>query len=92
MCANDGSIIRAIMTMPMNDAVASGQVSASIRIHIIDIVQPPGIGIPCIADILPHQRIVNAALAAKSNAQTPTKARSEARSEATALFIGSEGD
>jgi hypothetical protein len=48
------------------------------RIHAIDIVQPPGIGIPPIADMDAQQSIVIAALAAKSSAETPKKARSEA--------------
>src|ERR1700720_4765354 len=60
--------------MPRNDAVALGHVCPGIRIHAIDIVQPPGIGISPIADIDAHQRIVTAALAAKSNAETPRKA------------------
>ena len=53
-----------------------------IRIHAIDIVQPPGIGIPPIADMDAHQTIVTAALAAKSSAETPRKARWDARSGA----------
>jgi hypothetical protein len=46
-------------------------------IHAIDIVQPPGIGIP-IADMDAHQTIVSAALPAKSSAETARKARWEA--------------
>src|SRR5688572_29391972 len=46
-------------------------------IHAIDIVQPPGIGIPRIADIDPHQTIVTAVLAAKKSDETPKKIRSE---------------
>jgi hypothetical protein len=42
-----------------------------IGIHAIDIVQPPGIGIPPIADMDAHRTIVTAALAAKSSAETP---------------------
>jgi hypothetical protein len=67
--------------MPMNDAAASGHACPGIRIHTIDIVQPPAIGIPLIADMDAHHTIVNAALVAKSNAETPTKARCEVRSE-----------
>src|SRR5260221_1714290 len=67
--------------MPRNDAAAPGHVCPGIRIHAIDIVQPPGIGIPPIADMDAHQTIVTAALAAKSSAETPKKARWEARSE-----------
>src|SRR6266851_1781774 len=80
----DGSIIATIITthMPMNDAAASGHVCPGIRIHIIDIVQPPGIRIPRIADMDAHQTIVSAALVAKSDAEMPTKARWEVRSEA----------
>ena len=64
--------------MPRNDAAAPGHVCPGIRIHVIDIVQPPGIGIPLIADIDTLQTIVIAALAAKSNADTPKKVRWEA--------------
>jgi len=68
--------------MPRNDAAALVHVCPGIRIHVIDIVQPPGIGISPIADMDSHQTIVTAALAAKSNAETPMKARLEVRSEA----------
>jgi hypothetical protein len=64
--------------MPRNDAAAPVHVCPGIRIHVIDIVQPPGIGIPLIADIDTLQTIVIAALAAKSNADTPKKVRWEA--------------
>src|SRR5271166_3628581 len=67
--------------MPRNDAAAPGHVCPGIRIHAIDIVQPPGIGISPIADMDAHQTIVTAALAAKSSAETPKKARWEARSD-----------
>jgi hypothetical protein len=50
------------------------------RIHAIDIVQLPGIGMPPIADMDPHQTTVTAALAAKRSAETPTNACREARS------------
>src|SRR3989454_9888214 len=80
----DGSIIATIITthMPRNDAAAPGRVCPGIRIQAIDIVQPPGISISPIADMDAHQTIVTAALAAKSSAETPKKARWEARSEA----------
>jgi hypothetical protein len=67
--------------MPMNDAAAPGHVCPGIRIHAIDMVQPPGIGIPPIADMEAHQPIVTAVLAAKSSAETPKKAPGEARSD-----------
>jgi hypothetical protein len=84
MGTKDGSIIATIITthMPTKDAVAPDHVCPGIRIHIIDIVQPPGIGIPRIADMDAHQTIVSAALVAKSDAEMPTKARWEVRSEA----------
>ena len=76
-------LIATIITthMPRNDAAAPGQVCPGIRIHAIDIVQPPGIGISPIADMDAHQTIVTAALAAKSSAETPRNACWEARSE-----------
>jgi hypothetical protein len=67
--------------MPRNDAAALSHVCSGILIHAIDIVQSPGIGISPIADMDAHQTIVPAALAAKSSAETPRKARWEARSE-----------
>src|ERR1700730_10065838 len=67
--------------MPRNDAAAPGHVCPGIRIHVITIVQPPGTGISPIADMDAHQTIVSAALPAKSSAETPKKALSEARSE-----------
>src|SRR5687768_11144796 len=72
MGTRDGSIIATIITthMARNDAAAPGHVCSGIRIHAIDIVQPPGIGMP-IADMEVHQTIVTAALAAKSAAETP---------------------
>src|SRR5687768_18518239 len=60
--------------MPRNDAAAPGHVCPGIRIQAIDIVQPPGIGIPPIADMDAHQTLVTAALAAKSSADTPKNA------------------
>ena len=68
-----GSIIAAIITthMARNDAAAPGHVWPGIRIHVIDIVQPPGIGMPPIADMVAHHAYVTAALATKSTAQTP---------------------
>jgi hypothetical protein len=74
MGTRDGSIIATIITIyiPMNDAAAPGQVCPGIRIHAIDIVQSPGIGIPPIADIDAHQTVVSAALTTNNSAETPT--------------------
>ena len=55
--------------MPRNDAAAPGHVWPGIRIHVIDIVQPPGIGMPPIADIEAHQAVVSAALATPNHEQ-----------------------
>jgi hypothetical protein len=60
--------------MPRNDAAAASHVCPGIRIHAIDIIQPPGIGISPMADMDAHQTIVTAALAAKSSAETPKNA------------------
>jgi hypothetical protein len=59
--------------MLMNVAATPGHVCPGIRIHVIDIVQPPGISMPPIADMDADHIVVNVALAAKSNAETPTK-------------------
>src|SRR5262245_49945013 len=64
--------------MPRNDAAATGHVCPGIRIHAIDIVQPPGIGISPMSDMDPHQAMVTAALATKSSAETPTNATTSA--------------
>jgi len=68
MGTSDGSIIATIITshIPMNDAAAPTQLCPGIRIHAIDIVQPPGIGIPSAME--PHQTIVPAALATNRRA------------------------
>src|SRR5215469_2074173 len=65
----------------MNDAAAPSQVCPGIRIHAIDIVQPPGIGMPFIADMEAHQTMVTTALAAKTRAERPKNARSEDHSD-----------
>ena len=69
MGTKEGSIIATVIKthMPRSDAAAPDHVCPGIRIHAIDIVQPPGIGISPIADMDAHQTIVPAALAAKSS-------------------------
>jgi hypothetical protein len=48
--------------MPRNAAAADDHVCPGIRIHAIDIVQPPGIGMPPIDDMDADHSIVIAAL------------------------------
>lgn len=67
--------------MPRKEAAAPGHVCPGIRIHAIDIVHPPGIGIPPMADMDAHPSTVTAALAAKISAEMPTNDRREARSQ-----------
>src|SRR5215472_6621999 len=64
--------------MPRNASALPGQVWPGMRIHVIDIDQPPGIGMSRIADIELHQATVSAALAANSRAAIPMKDRCEA--------------
>ena len=62
-----------------------GQLWPGIRIHVIDIVQPPGIGMPPIPDIDAHQPIVNAALVTQvtsRNTDKPGNIRRDASSKA----------
>jgi hypothetical protein len=59
----------------MNVAAAPAHVCPGIRIHAIDIVQPPGIGMSPMSDIDAHQTIVPAVLTTKTSAATPRKAR-----------------
>jgi hypothetical protein len=65
--------------MPRNDIAAPGHVCPHIRIHIVDIIQPPGMGISPIADMDTAPAIVTAALTANSSAETPMNARLDAR-------------
>ncbi|HEV2479677.1 MAG TPA: hypothetical protein VGS79_08425 [Puia sp.] len=69
----DGIIIAIIITthIPRNDNAEPGQSCPGI--HVIDIVQPPGIGMPPILDMDAPQTIVIAVLATKSSADTPKK-------------------
>jgi hypothetical protein len=68
--------------------VALAHVCPGIRIQAIDIVQPPGIGIPSIADMDSHHTMVAAAHGAKSNAEMPKKARWAGCSEAARMRVG----
>jgi hypothetical protein len=61
--------------MPRNAVAIAGRVWPGMRIHIIDMFQPPGIGMSGIADIELHEVIVDAVLAANRAAEVPTKAR-----------------
>jgi hypothetical protein len=63
METRDGSIMATIITthMPPNDAAAPGHVWPGIRIHAIDTVHPPGMGIPPTAAIDVHQTIAGRA-------------------------------
>jgi hypothetical protein len=62
MDTRDGIIITT--HIPRNDNAAPDQSCPGI--HIIDIVQPPGIGMPPMVDMETPQMIVTAVLAAKS--------------------------
>jgi hypothetical protein len=83
MGTRDGSIIATIIMahMPRKDTAAPLHVWPGIRIHAIDRVQPPGIGISLIADMDAHEWIVTAVLATKSSAEMPKKACWEARAD-----------
>jgi len=67
--------------MPRNEVAALQHLCPGVRIHAIDIVQPPGIGIAPIADMDAHQAIVAAALAADSSAEAAKKARCDTRAD-----------
>jgi hypothetical protein len=67
--------------MPKNEDVTPAHVCPGMRIQVIDIVQPPGIGIPPVADMDFDQRTVTAVLTMKSNTMTPMNVRPESRSE-----------
>jgi hypothetical protein len=63
--------------MAMNDAAAPPHVWPGMRIHIIDIVQPPGIGVASMVDMDVLPAIVSAAVMAKSAAEVAKKQRSD---------------
>ncbi|MEO7790886.1 MAG: hypothetical protein ABIX28_15085 [Vicinamibacterales bacterium] len=69
---SDGSIIAIIITVhiPMNETAADIPLCPGIRIHAIDMVQPPGIGMPPPAGIEADQATVSAVLAMNSSAAT----------------------
>jgi hypothetical protein len=70
MGTNDGSIIATIITVHMhrNAAAAPGHDWPGIRIHAIDIVQPPGMGMSSAGDMPTHHATVAALLARNSDA------------------------
>src|ERR1700722_12782959 len=76
----DGIIIATIIGahIPTNETIAARQDCPGIRIHAIDIVQPPCIRISPIADMEFQQSTVTIALTAKSSAETPIMLRWEA--------------
>jgi hypothetical protein len=73
MGTRHGIIIANIMTshIARKDTVALNNDCPYMGIHVIDILQPPGIGISSIADMDLHHTIVTTALAVKSNAMIP---------------------
>ena len=91
MGTSDGSIIATIIRshIPRNEAAAPGHVWPGIRIHTIDIVQLPGIGIPPMADMDWHDTIVTAAVATNSPALTPRNAEpcDVCRRSANVVFV-----
>ena len=93
MGVKEGNIIAAIITahMPRNDADVCSHVCPGMRIHAIDSVHPPGIGISLIADMDAHQTIVTAALTKKSSAEiqknSPCGERLEAAQHAGSLVM-----
>src|SRR5688572_3497589 len=62
--------------MPRNEAVAASHVWPGMRIHDIDMVQPPGISIPGMSVMDAHQAMVIAALPTNNSAATLRSARS----------------
>jgi hypothetical protein len=63
--------------------VAPAHVCPGIRIHAIDIVHPPDIGISPVADIALHQAVVTAAQTTNAIAKSKMKVRRDAFSETT---------
>jgi hypothetical protein len=57
--------------MPTNRAATPGHVRPHMGIHIVDMGQPPGMGMSSMVDMDPHATTVAAVQTANSNAQTP---------------------
>jgi hypothetical protein len=89
MGTRDGSIIATIITdhIVRNDSPARSELCPGI--HVIDMVQPPGISMPPIADMDLHHKIVVVVLAAKSSAETPKNVCCEVRSHV--IIVSSPG-
>jgi hypothetical protein len=56
--------------MPTNDAATPGHVCPHMGVHIVDMLQPPGMGISPIADMDAQAAMAAVALTANSNPQT----------------------
>ncbi|MGY6256200.1 hypothetical protein ACXIVK_22305 [Paraburkholderia caledonica] len=57
--------------IPTNLAATPGHVRPHMGIHVIDMAQPPGMGMSPMVDMDPQATTVAAAQTANSNAQTP---------------------
>jgi hypothetical protein len=56
--------------MPTNDAATPGHVCPHMGVHIVDMLQPPGMGISPIVDMDAQAAMAAVALTANSNPQT----------------------
>src|SRR5260370_17142830 len=92
MGTNDGSIMASIINvhMGMNGADGADQVWPRIVIQVMEMVQPPGMGMP--PDIEEHQEIVPTALAMNRSAVTARNTRSLDSSLADVDVIGIRRD
>jgi hypothetical protein len=77
MGTNEGSIIATIIRthIATNETAEPHQVCPGMRIHVMDIDQPPGIDISPIADMEAHHTIDNSAVTTNTKADVPTNAR-----------------
>src|SRR5262245_39170902 len=91
MGTRDGNIIATIITthMPRNPAAAPDQDWPGILIQAIDMIQPPGIGMP--PDIEPHQATVAAALATNRSALAARNPRSAPPSVRVPVMVTDPG-
>jgi hypothetical protein len=74
--------------MPTNDAAAANHVWAGVRIHAMDIVQPPGIGIALVVGMEAHHVALNAVLTANAIVEMPKNANRDTRSATMAIGPG----
>ena len=90
MGSSAGSIMATIITvhMPVNMPKWPSQLCPGMRIQVMDMAQPPGISMPGMDDMEPHQAMVTATQTMKISVAVARNARSEFQSSAGLSGLG----